>query len=340
MNADELLADWFALSRQRPFSESTIQIYTRIWAMWCEWLENESKSRAGGALCFLTATSEDVSKFLQSPYPSSWVRHQQPSSDRPKIRYLQLLGRIYDHALGCGIMDRNPTRELDSSLSGDSGPIPQTLTPDEWAAIYSGMPMGCKRSAFRDRAVMLLLMDAGLSIGEMAALERSDVERDILTRSQLQVVIRGSRDAQRRTLKLNLRTSLTLEMWLQVRESISPSPTVKGDPVFLTDTRSRFSRRVLYYLANRMIGDGIGAVGRRRLANCGVTIVRNTRILMWAQSGMSQKQVMQMAGFINAWSFRGLWPGSPGFPGTPPEIDRLAFRTGTDRSRDDDQISR
>ena len=288
MNADELLADWFALSRQRPFSESTIQIYTRIWAMWCEWLEKESKSRAGGSLCFLTATSEDVSKFILSPYPGYWVRHQQPSSDRPKNRYLQLLGRIYDHALRCGVMDCNPTRELDSSLAGDRGPIPQTLTPAEWAAIYSGLPMGCSRSDFRDRAVMLLLMDAGLSTGEMAALERSDIERDILTRSQFQVVIRGSRDAQRRTLKLTLRTSLTLERWLQVRESISPSPTVTGDPVFLTDTRSRFTRRVLYYLAKRMIGDAIGAAGSRRLANGGASIVRNTRILMWAQSGMSQ----------------------------------------------------
>lgn len=339
MNADELLADWFALSRQRPFSESTIQIYTRIWAMWCEWLEKESKSCAGGSLCFMTATSEDVFKFVQSPYPGNWQRHQQPSSDRPKNRYLQLLGRIYDHALRCGVMDCNPTRELDSSLAGDRGPIPQTLTPAEWAAIYSGMPMGCKRSDLRNRAVMLLLMDAGLSTGEMAALERSDVERNILTRSQLQVVIRGSRDAQRRTLTLNLRTSLTLERWLQERESILQSPQVKGDPVFLTDTRSRFTRRVLDYLANRMIGDAIGAAGPRRFANGGVSIVRNTRILMWAQSGMSQKQVIQMAGFINAWSFRGLWPGLPGFAGTPPAIDRRARRTSTDRSLGDDQIS-
>ena len=167
----EAFLDWIAsvpviaVTTRRQFRESSVKTYTAMFKVWCEFLE-------GRRTHLLEATPRDAEDFFGQVV-------LEPVSRR---RYLQLLDRVYHHIRLLGVAQLNPfTHELakESELVQS---LPPGLTPDEQAALVASLLEEPGWRGLRDRALLALLLGAGLRNGEAVSLTASAVDSDFVVR--------------------------------------------------------------------------------------------------------------------------------------------------------------
>lgn len=145
------------------------------------------------------------------------------------------------------------------------------------------------RHAARNRLAFMLSYQAGLRVGEIAALRVQDVlDRDRSVRDQLRLSAAITKGGHARTVFLNDRLRREIERFL-LGSATAPSP---GSPLLVTQKNTAFSANTLCQLMGRFyraagLDGGTSHSGRRWFI---------TRL---AHSGVSAKIIMQLAGHKN-----------------------------------------
>jgi len=140
-----------------------------------------------------------------------------------------------------GRLERNPAQALRSIRLGP--PLaPKHLTVDEVRRLLS-RPDTATRTGRRDRAILMLLYNTGLRVGELCALNREDVRLPTEGWGALQVVGKGRR-LQR--IPVNRPAANALLAYLADRDDREPA-------LFLNRNGGRFSVRGIALLVNRYL---------------------------------------------------------------------------------------
>ncbi|MGQ9555853.1 MAG: tyrosine-type recombinase/integrase [Anaerolineae bacterium] len=119
-----------------------------------------------------------------------------------------------------GAMALDPTEGLSGAVEQEHAP--RWLSRQEVARLLRSLEMAIngarteawRRQGIRDRAIVYLLLYAGLRVGELCALELADLE---LGERAGQVLVRWGKGGKRRTVPLNGAARRALREWLKVR---------------------------------------------------------------------------------------------------------------------------
>jgi len=219
------------LARQ-PLSSRTRGEYVRWVRLFCGWLADGADERALGAdpLVDLAArdyAARDFKRFLKSE------RALGPASVNLALAAVDHLYR----QLGLG--RANVRREALPVAA------PRALSRDEQRALLRA----AERAGARDRALVVLMLFAGLRIGETVALDSDDVT--ISARKGVVVIRSGKGDAYRE-VALNALVRAVLEEWIREREGRAPDGELA---LFLSAKGARISPRAADSAIRRVAGD-------------------------------------------------------------------------------------
>jgi site-specific recombinase XerC len=103
---------------------------------------------------------------------------------------------------------------LDILLENEPLLMEQGVLSEVEVAVNTARTKAGKRQALRDRAIIVLLLNTGLRISELCALELGDV---ILTDRKGEVRVRSGKGEKARTVPLNKPARGALRTWLDVR---------------------------------------------------------------------------------------------------------------------------
>ncbi len=302
-----------------PLTVAGTRSYKAIWNKWVWWLtvdqglEGKTPPRAKS---FLDATPAQVSMFLVSgPSPISARRGKTSHlSEITRRRYWRVLDWVYEYARAQGLITQNPAALLDHETPPPENSTGQIYHSNQWVAIEAALPSGNSEMMIRDRALLLLMMDAALTVAELCSLQQIHVAPCMLEPHLLRLRIDGKRKAQYREITLNARTTKALQKWTDLRESMSLKAAAKNDPLFVTERRVGISPRVVFHLVARTVTEAFLKAGLDLPLHLGPQVLRNSRIVFWLNSGMSASEVVQRAGFKDTKSFRGLREHIPSAP--------------------------
>lgn len=297
---DQVFEAWLTVRSEDsrdPLSPEAAKPYRYIWLSWCQWLRSKSLPE------FHRATAEHVLSFLdQGPSPASGrVSKSAPISPITRRRYWMVLKDVYEFACAREWVTSNPFKsmsESDRPASEKSEGI--VLTPQHFAAIYKVLPNGHSMWDIRDRAILLLLLEAALTPGEIALLQCAEVFQDTANPGCLGLSLNGKRKSQEREIPLSMLASQALEAWLKLR------PVHESKLVFLTQSLLPMSRRPLFHLVSKTIIAGAKESGLPSPGHLGPQVLRNSRLILWIKEGRPIAEVATMAGYKDARSFRGL----------------------------------
>jgi site-specific recombinase XerD len=193
-------------------------------ARWCV------ESRQGCSLWNLTA--EDVRAYCRH------LRVERGLSPATANRHLQAIRKFCDFARQADLMESNP--------AADVRPIQVPLTSrraldaDEIARLLEAAQAGRPSLVKRDYAIIQLLLQTGIKVGELTELQLADIE---LADSKGILTVNGNGGNGHRFIPLNALARQALQEYLQVRP---PSPNVKY--LFLSQEGSSISVRTVQRL--------------------------------------------------------------------------------------------
>ena len=310
MKNTEIFENWLterANASRDPLSIEAAKPYRYIWNSWCRWLDvaYPETPATGADTGYLQATPEDIHKFLANgPSPSSKrVSKTSPISEVTRRRYWRVLDSVYRHAKNKFLLEENPAgglSEQDKPKTEKSEGL--VLTRIHFEAMYLALPSGTTGWDVRDRAILLLLLEAALTPGEVCGLLTSQVHPDRREPARLSLAITGLRRWQSREMVLSELASTALANWLKIRHSID----FAIDAVFVTQQHEPLSSRPLFHLVSKTVAASAVAAKLPVPYHVGPQVLRNTRIVLWLNEGLESSDVVKLAGYKDAKSFRGL----------------------------------
>jgi site-specific recombinase XerD len=215
---------------------------------------------------------------VQRQHVTAWLaqlqRDQRPSS--AATRYRGML-RFLSWAAGEDEVDRSP-------MEGMRPPkIPEGLTPVPTDDDLRRLLKACDGKAFEDRrdaAIILLFIDTGARLSELAGLQVGDVH---LEQRAVQVLGKGRRP---RVLPLGAKTALALNRYSRVREN----------------HRAAHTGTLWLGTAGPMTASGVSDVIERRARQAGLDgfhphLLRHAFAHQWLASGGNEGDLMALAGW-------------------------------------------
>lgn len=163
----------------------------------------------------------------------------------------------------------------------------RVLTDAEFKRVLAVVAQG--RHAARNRMAFMLSYQAGLRVGEIAALKIGDViDAEGRVRDQLRLSVAITKGGYARTVFLNERLRREVERY----RSLSPTDSLASSPLILTQKRTAFSPNTLCQLMSQLYQqaglDGASSHSGRRWF-----------ITRLAHGGVSAKVIMTLAGHRN-----------------------------------------
>lgn len=198
-------ARWFAQTNDRPFTPEAVTptdvLEYRQWMVAVQGLTPATVNRRIAALRTFSAWAYKAGLIASDPTEGIRLLSEQPQSPR-------WLDRRQQAALRRALERRLEHAELKARLARLEGrPV-----PPEWVW------------ARRDAALVHLMLNAGLRVGEVVGLAMKDVA---LRERTGQVVVRQGKGNRRRAVPLNGEARAALQAWLEAR------PTVETEAVFV-----------------------------------------------------------------------------------------------------------
>jgi integrase/recombinase XerD len=213
------------------------------------------------------------------------------------VRRRATLRRFTAYLGQAGIMDGNFLADqgnlIDEAISQvASGRTPQCLTDDQIDQLWSVIEMSPRPRARRDQAILTLLLETGLSVGALIALNMSDLD---LRAGRMHIRLESGKDAW---LPLGNATSV-LERYIQEGR---PDLNHKSDEpaLFISQMNGRMSRQGIWQILRhwgRMVAPPITLSPR---------LVRHTAALRMLQSGRSLEEIQALLGHSNPLSTQAL----------------------------------
>ena len=155
-------------------------------------------------------------------------------------RRLQAVRKFYGFAMETGLTESNPASEV--QLIPRPGPnLPRALTPEEVTSLLQAVQGGRPSLVKRDYAIIQLLLQTGIKLGELTRLRLSDVQLHGDGEGSLLV---GERDGNKgRQVPLNSLACAALRDYLRVRP-----PSASTENLFLSQEGSCISKRTVQRL--------------------------------------------------------------------------------------------
>jgi site-specific recombinase XerD len=195
-------------------------------ARWCV--------ESGQGCSLLNLTTDDVRAYCQH------LRVGRGLSPATVNRHLQAIRKFCDFARQANLMENNPAadvRPIQAPLTSR-----RALNADEIARLLEAVQAGRPSLVKRDYAIIQLLLQTGIKVGELTELQLADIE---LTDSSGTLTVIGNGGNSRRRIPLNAPACQSLQEYLQVRP---PSPGVKH--LFLSQEGNSISVRTVQRLVN------------------------------------------------------------------------------------------
>jgi integrase/recombinase XerD len=233
--AEQLTEAWL---QNRRLSEHTRSAYRRDVASWLTWC-------AARDVDPLTASFLDVNAYARG-------LEARPLSPATVARKLSGLSSWYDFLVKLRAVAANPVGGADRPYVSRDHSATVGLTPGEVDALLAAAGADTGPAAVRHRAVLALLADLGLRVGELVSLDVTDVgwERGHRT---VRFVGKGGR-ARRRAL--TPAAAAALDRYLGERSD---------GPMFVTANGARIDRHAVFRLVRRLARQA-GIAGWQRLS--------------------------------------------------------------------------
>jgi len=291
-----------SLATRDRLTPAAARPYRYIWGAWQKWL---SKPHQNLSPCpWHEATPLHVWRFLERGIsPSSGRRIASTEiSEITRRRYWRVLDALYEAARAQQLLNVNPARAFDEPRPEPERPEGQVFNPVQFRAVRDALPEPKSRWDVRDRAILLLLMDAALTTGEVCKLQTHQVSDHLRT---VALRLDGPRAAQERDLRLDPAASKAMKAWMDQRRALPVAEQHQGQ-VFLSQRGVPMAPRAVFYLVSTTVHRAFAAHHMDLPNHIGAQVLRNTRLVMWMNKGMDPDEVVRRAGYKDVRSFRGL----------------------------------
>ena len=170
---EQLLAFLSHLEKKYRYSENTVAAYRNDLGQFLEYVEG----RAGSRLTDWAAVSEEViASYLD------FMKHKdQPYSSSTFARKGAAIKSFYNYLTAEGIVDENPTIDIDSPKVKKR--LPQTLTFSEVERLLEAPAGGDTPKNLRDITLLKVLYETGMRVTEVVSIQLEDVDLDHATLS-------------------------------------------------------------------------------------------------------------------------------------------------------------
>jgi len=238
----------FLLSFRIDHSSRTVKLYELYLKIVCDWLQNPPVSEIN------TEYLRRFMVYLKSEYEphrvSSSTRKGRPLSEAAQDNYWKAIRSCFNWLHENGVISENPARDLDRPKVVK--PVPEPLTEKEVKRLLfyaqnvkvireNGPSYHRHRpTARRNVALILVLLDCGIRVGELSRLTFADLRLEV---GELHIrPFETGRKSQERYIPLGKRTRKAL--WLYLSGLEEPDPTHR-----LFGLTPASTRQLLYRIA-------------------------------------------------------------------------------------------
>lgn len=309
-----------AAQRKGGLSPRSLASYHSLWAGWTEFLLTH------GPLAWNEAKSADVRAYLEALSPRGQARGMVNVSTVTQRRYYRVLKKIYAFAQAQDWVADNPV-DAGASVSPTEQMDSLVFHALDWDALLQAVappidppPQDQPWLEVRDQAILRLMMQAALTVAELAGLDIGDVQHPRLASRHgvgelwpaeelassvdappVMLDLSGARKAQDRRITLPQEASAAVLAWLTVRATL-PLPQDAGTPLFVSRKKAgRLTPRALFHLANRHVSSTLGPrYPDTVLAHAGPMTLRNSCIVRWLDAGLPDDDILARAGLREA----------------------------------------
>ena len=228
---EQLLAFLSYLEQEYQYSENTIAAYRNDLS---QFLEHEER-RAGSVLTDGSAiTEEDIQQYLE------YMKHKdQPYASSTIARKVAAIKSFFNYLTAQGIIDENPTVEIDSPKVKKR--LPQTLTLGEVERLLESPLSANSAKNLRDVTLLNVLYETGMRVTEVVSLQLDDVDLEAMTLSS------PTRQGEDRRIPLvgDTQTMLT-EYLAESRPQLARDPQERA--LFLNHRGEKLTRQGLWLI--------------------------------------------------------------------------------------------
>jgi len=204
------LEDFVRWLREQDRSETTVHGYLADLRRFALWFLDVH----GQEVCIESLTPADVREYR------AWLQNERRASAATVRRHLMALRAYCRWGIAEGRIESDPTERIRIPLQGSSGPR-WLDRGEQWRLVReaersiqaAGTPQR-RRLAVRDWALLIFMLNTGLRISEICALQIDDVQ--IMERSGWAWVRKG-KGAKARKVPLNAEARHALRAWIEVR---------------------------------------------------------------------------------------------------------------------------
>jgi integrase/recombinase XerD len=231
-SAEQVTEAWLA---NRRLSPHTREAYRRDVAGWLAWCTDRELDPLRASFLDVNAYARGLEAALLAPSTVA--------------RKLSGLSSWYDFLLKLRAVDANPVGGADRPYVSRDHSSTVGLTPDEVDALLAASLRETGATAVRNRAVLTLLADLGLRVGEVCSLDVADLGVERGHRS-LRFVGKGGR-ARRRALTPD--AAAALDAYLAERAAAAGTQPDRLDgPLLVTSGGARLDRHAVFRLVRRL----------------------------------------------------------------------------------------
>lgn len=311
-------------------SAASVRTYGWQWKAWCDFLRDAGVrwDRAGPqhVAQFLQRVQSSRVESVALPVHQRVATVRRAASAVTRMRYARALEDIYDVAVISGHCRSNP---VPASAAAAATAESLVLNALQWQQLVDAVRLPAEPTWIqtRDAALLLVMLQAGLTVGEVQALDLADVidprGRTSTSWAQLPLPITGDRprlsvhpyeppdatarersrcQSQARQVPLEPAAAAALSQWLRARLTLPAVPLRPDSPLFCSRKQyGRLAAKSLFLLANQHILATLGPQFRHgtALPRAGPSTLRNSCIARWLQM-FDEQTVVRMAGLKDA----------------------------------------
>lgn len=334
---------WVAsLPSTRALAPRTITGYDQIWTPWLRFLAGRRKR-------WDEARADDFGAFLdslQTPRPAEprrsstapqggpaaakvSVRPKRPKdkATEPKLkkpashvtlrRYWRVVGEIYSYAVRTGTLSANPVCTANRPSKGEAA-ASVAIYPYFLRRLRKRLPTGDDVLSKRDRALIAVLADVGLTTHELIDLEPEGVSTST-AHDGFVLSITGDRKAQDREVYLGADASRELAQWLDARDGLD-NPV---DRVFVSMRgKGKLAPTDVLNVVSTWLCDAAKRVQLPVVKHMGSNSLRTAVLIWWRDvDKLSTEELLARAGLAEAQALRRLPEPLPTPFAKPPIIE-------------------